>query len=98
MVMVVLVVEVVDVDIGKDALIFIIITVMVLINLLRIMRNKKGIHSRDTKKIENIYYRCGMNGCWSRAYHTAKHLVDLYQSTLKGKEKDKNNFYSLTLR
>jgi hypothetical protein len=44
MVMVVLVVEVVDVDIGKDALIFIIITVMVLINLLRIMRNKK----RDT--------------------------------------------------
>jgi hypothetical protein len=44
MVMVVLVVEVVDVDIGKDALIFTIITVMVLINLLRIMRNKK----RDT--------------------------------------------------
>jgi hypothetical protein len=41
MVMVVLVVEVVDVDIGKDALIFTIITVMVLINLLRIMRNKK---------------------------------------------------------
>jgi len=39
--MVVLVVEVVDVDIGKDALIFTIITVMVLINLLRIMRNKK---------------------------------------------------------
>jgi len=44
MVMVVLVVEVVDVDIGKDTLIFTIITVMVLINLLRIMRNKK----RDT--------------------------------------------------
>jgi len=29
-----------------------------------------------------------MNGHWSCSFRMTKHLVDLYQSSLKGKEKD----------
>ena len=36
----------------------------------------------------NACYRCGMTGHWSRTYRTAKHLVDLYQTSIKGKGKD----------
>ena len=48
----------------------------------------KNIHSGDTKKIENACYRCEIKGHWSRTCHTTKHLIDLYQSSLKGKEKN----------
>ena len=34
---------------------------------------------------ETECYRCGMKGHWSHTYHTAKHLVDLYQASIKGK-------------
>ena len=33
-------------------------------------------------------FRCGMKGHWSRTCHMGKHIVDLYQSSLKGKEKN----------
>jgi len=48
----------------------------------------KNIHSGDTKKVENTCYRCGMKGHWSRIYRMTKHLIDLYQSSLKRKEKN----------
>ena len=37
--------------------------------------------------MENICYRCGMKGHWSRTYRMPKHLVDLYQASLNDKEK-----------
>ena len=37
------------------------------------------------KKVENICYRCGSKGHWSRACNTPKHLVELYQESLKKK-------------
>jgi hypothetical protein len=55
---------------------------------------RKDIRSGDTKKIENACYRCEMKGYWSRICHMTKHLVDLYQSLLKGKEKNIEIFFS----
>ena len=37
---------------------------------------------------DNACYRCGMTGHWSRTCRTAKHLVELYQASIKGKGKD----------
>ncbi|XP_017245812.1 uncharacterized protein LOC108217491 [Daucus carota subsp. sativus] len=37
-------------------------------------------------RTESICHRCGMKGHWSRTCRTAKHLVDLYQASLKGVE------------
>ena len=37
------------------------------------------------KKAENICYRCGSKGHWTRASYTLKHLVELYQESLKKK-------------
>ncbi|GAV56544.1 hypothetical protein CFOL_v3_00086, partial [Cephalotus follicularis] len=39
-------------------------------------QNKKGNHNR-----------CGMEGHWYHAYRTAKHWIDLYQASLKEKDK-----------
>lgn len=56
--------------------------------------------SEEKKHYEEICYRCGIEGHWSRTCRTAKHLVDLYQASLKGKGKnaetnfiDQNNVY-----
>ena len=60
---------------------------------------KSGIMVRQNKKMEKVYikkpfkvseetcYRCGMEGNWSRTYRTTKHLVDMYQVSLKDKGK-----------
>ncbi|XP_070041201.1 uncharacterized protein [Nicotiana tomentosiformis] len=46
-------------------------------------------------KPENICYRCGGKGHWSRTYRTPKHLVELYQASLKKAEKNAEaNFIS----
>jgi hypothetical protein len=45
---------------------------------------QKWIHTK-TKQNENKYLR--MKGHWSRTYRTPKHLVDLYQASIKEKEK-----------
>ncbi|XP_027108616.1 uncharacterized protein [Coffea arabica] len=42
----------------------------------------------EKKVYEEKCYRCGMKSHWSRTYHTAEHLVDLYQVSLKKKDKD----------
>ena len=44
-----------------------------------------GPHNK--KVYETECYRCGMKGHWSRTCRTAKHLVDLYQASMKGKDK-----------
>ncbi|XP_074342168.1 uncharacterized protein LOC141679612 [Apium graveolens] len=41
------------------------------------MMNKRG---------ESACHRCGMKGHWSRTFRTSKHLVDLYQASLKNVE------------
>ena len=48
-------------------------------------KNEKG--GQSSKNNENIFYRCGGKGHWSRTCRTPKHLVDLYQQSLKNKDK-----------
>ena len=38
------------------------------------------------KRVESTCHRCGIKGHWSRTCRTSKHLVDLYQASLKGVE------------
>ena len=38
------------------------------------------------KKVENTCHRCGMKDHWSRTCRTSKHLVDLYQASLRSVE------------
>ncbi|XP_078154165.1 uncharacterized protein LOC144549326 [Carex rostrata] len=47
-----------------------------------VVKNEKGKHS------ENVCYRYGMKNHWSRTCRTPKHLVELYQTSLKKKEKN----------
>ena len=55
--------------------------------------NKSG---ENSKMVTNLCYRCGMKGHWSRTCRTPKHLVDLYQESLKKKDKKavETNFVS----
>ena len=45
----------------------------------------KTTRPHNKKVYETKCYRCGMKGHWSRTCHTTKHLVDLYQASIKGK-------------
>ncbi|XP_058726855.1 uncharacterized protein LOC131598254 [Vicia villosa] len=47
-------------------------------------KNEK--EGQSSKTNENICYRCGGKGHWSRTCRTRKHLVDLYQKSLKNKK------------
>ena len=42
---------------------------------------------KKSKAPQDTCYRCGMEGHWSRTCRTVKHLVDLYQASLKEKGK-----------
>ncbi|XP_062080266.1 uncharacterized protein LOC133785021 [Humulus lupulus] len=44
--------------------------------------------NKNQQTYENLRFRCGMKGHWSRTCRTSKHLVDLYQASLKEKEKN----------
>ncbi|XP_060202781.1 uncharacterized protein LOC132631205 [Lycium barbarum] len=49
----------------------------------------------EARSSEDKCYRCGGSGHWSRTYRTAKHLVELYQASMKRKEKNPEaNFIS----
>ena len=39
------------------------------------------------KAYDNDCSRCGMNGHWACIFHTFKYFVDLYQASIKGKDK-----------
>ncbi|XP_078158189.1 uncharacterized protein LOC144553870 [Carex rostrata] len=51
-------------------------------------RYEKGKPSSSSKKSENSCYRCGMANHWSRTCRTPKHLVELYQASIKKKGKE----------
>ena len=55
--------------------------------------NKSG---ENSKMVTDLCYRCSMKGHWSRICRTPKHLVDLYQESLKKKDKKavETNFVS----
>jgi hypothetical protein len=45
-------------------------------------------NSTSSKKFESSCYRCGMTNHWSRTCRTPKHLVELYQASIKKKGKE----------
>ncbi|XP_012851783.1 PREDICTED: uncharacterized protein LOC105971476 [Erythranthe guttata] len=52
---------------------------------------KFGHHNNQNESC----HRCGVKGHWSRACRTPRHLVDLYQASIKGKrKKERNQFYN----
>lgn len=53
-----------------------------------IQENGKRLQDKPPKNHENNCYRCGMKGHWSRTCRTPKHLVDLYQASIKAKGKE----------
>ena len=50
--------------------------------------NGKCLQDKPPKNHENNCYRCGMKGHWLRTCRTPKHLVDLYQVSIKAKGKE----------
>ncbi|TYG78541.1 hypothetical protein ES288_D02G067200v1 [Gossypium darwinii] len=49
--------------------------------------HKDGKNDKDTTgKVESLCYRCGGKTNWSRTYRTPKHLMKLYQQSLKDKD------------
>ena len=48
---------------------------------------KKDQGDSNINSIDNVCYRCGMKGHWSRTCCTPKHFVDLYKESLKRNEK-----------
>ncbi|XP_059294617.1 uncharacterized protein LOC132047616 [Lycium ferocissimum] len=59
-------------------------------------KNKDDRHEvPEARGSENKCYRCGGSAHWARTYRTAKHLVELYQASIKRKEKNPEaNFIS----
>ncbi|KAM0993136.1 hypothetical protein ACFX2A_008963 [Malus domestica] len=54
-------------------------------------RHKGKAHMNNApRNSEGAYHRCGGNGHWSRTCRTPKHLVDLYQASLKEKGVETN--------
>ncbi|KAL6322691.1 hypothetical protein AAG906_015377 [Vitis piasezkii] len=50
--------------------------------------NEKRLQDKPHKNHENNCYRCGMKRHWSHTCRTPKHLVDLYQASIKAKGKE----------
>nr|GME18798.1 uncharacterized protein LOC109192458 [Ipomoea batatas] len=58
-------------------------------------KHDKEKRGNNPKNAKSICYRCGMNGHWEHTCRTARHLVDLYQASLKdkGKNIESNNVF-----
>ena len=52
--------------------------------------NGKRLLDKPPKNHENNCYKCGMKRHWSCTCCTPKHLVNLYQASIKGKEVEMN--------
>ena len=51
---------------------------------------RKCGHENISKNHEESYYRSGSQRHWPPTCHTLKHLIKLYQASLKEKEKEIN--------
>ncbi|XP_021839158.2 uncharacterized protein [Spinacia oleracea] len=55
--------------------------------------HQQGNQKHTPSKEKDTCFRCGMTGHWGKTCRTAKHLVDLYQTSIKGKGKvDEANY------
>ena len=54
--------------------------------------NGKCLQDKLPKNHENKCYRCSMKGHWSHTCRTPKHLVDFYQTSIKEKKVEMNNY------
>ncbi|KAL0329127.1 UNVERIFIED_CONTAM: hypothetical protein Sradi_4899400, partial [Sesamum radiatum] len=50
-------------------------------------KSEKENSGQTSKYVKTSCYRCGGKGHWSRTCRTPKHLIDLYQESLKNKNK-----------
>ncbi|XP_038721940.1 uncharacterized protein LOC120014085 [Tripterygium wilfordii] len=48
--------------------------------------NPEDLPNKSQKDKEDICYRCGGSGHWSRTCRTPQHLIKLYQESIKGKD------------
>ena len=66
-----------------DTMVLMVIIHQILIKGKSHYTTKSGIILR-----QNNCYRCGIKGHWSHTCRTPKHLVDLYQASIKAKAKE----------
>ena len=55
--------------------------------IMRLDKKMEKVQKKKTKAPQDTCYRCGMEGHWSRTCRMTKHLVDLYQASVKEKGK-----------
>lgn len=54
----------------------------------------KPSHSTNpTNSTKSLCHRCGMSNYWAKTCRTPKHLIDLYQESLKGKSPETHMVY-----
>ncbi|KAK1583611.1 hypothetical protein Q3G72_025509 [Acer saccharum] len=59
-------------------------------NVYKVKPDKGKSIQKEPKKDDSVCFRCGCHNHWSRTCRTPKHLVELYQASIKEKGKEKN--------